>query len=72
MTAEPWRIDELRAQANYHRQRAELYRAKSYGPRATTPTRLRELERTAAAAEARLRHALAEQARHDAGSGDPS
>ncbi len=51
------RIAELRAEARYHRERFELYRAKSYGPRATSPARLRELERVHDAAQARLRHA---------------
>ena len=55
-------IDELRVEARYHRERYDLYRAKVYGPRATSPARLRELERACQAAEARLRHAEQEQA----------
>lgn len=51
------RIDELRADARYARERYDLYRAKLYGPRPTSMTRLRELERISAAADARLRHA---------------
>lgn len=39
------RLDELRAQAQYARQRRDLYKAKSYGPRMTSPVRMRELER---------------------------
>jgi hypothetical protein len=50
-------IDDLRADARYARERYDLYRAKVYGPRPTSMTRLRELERVSAAATARLRHA---------------
>ncbi len=39
------RLDELRAQAQYARQRRDLYKAKTYGPRMTSPVRMRELER---------------------------
>lgn len=52
------RIEDLRAQARHHRERYQLYRAKSYGPRATSPARLRELERASSLADSRLRHAL--------------
>ena len=51
-------IEELRAEARYHRERYALYRAKMYGPRPTTLTRLRELERVHQGADARLRRAL--------------
>ncbi|MGI8512697.1 MAG: hypothetical protein ACR2NH_08710 [Solirubrobacteraceae bacterium] len=54
------RLEELRAQARYHRERAELYRAKSYGARETSPTRLRELERASAQAAERLASAQRE------------
>lgn len=57
MTDSP-RIDELRAEARYQRQRYELYRAKEYGGRPTRPGRLRELELAAKRAEDRLEHAL--------------
>jgi hypothetical protein len=50
-------LDELRAQARYHRQRLDLYRAKILSGRPTTPTRLRELEQAAALAAERLAHA---------------
>jgi hypothetical protein len=53
------RLDDLRVQADYWREKRDLYRAKAYGPRPTTPARLRELERTAQAAETRLRQAEA-------------
>jgi hypothetical protein len=57
--------DELQALARYARQRYDLYKAKAYGPRLTSPTRLRELERECLRAEARLRFAKAE-VRHNA------
>ena len=49
------RIAELRVEARYARERYDLYRAKMYGLRPTTITRLRELERMHEAADARLR-----------------
>lgn len=57
MTQRSERLDILRAEARYHRQRYDLYRAKVYAMRPTSPARLRELERACEAAEARLRHA---------------
>lgn len=51
------RIEDLRAEARHARERLDLYRAKVYGPRPTSMTRLRELERAHAAAQARLAHA---------------
>jgi hypothetical protein len=51
------RLEELRADARYRRERRDLYRAKMYGPRATSPVQLRELERACVLAEARLRRA---------------
>jgi hypothetical protein len=56
MASEP-QMDELRAEARYHRERYELYRAKAYAMRPTTTARLRELERAHLAADARLRRA---------------
>jgi hypothetical protein len=58
--ADPGRIEALRADARYRRERADLYRAKSYGDRPTRPARLRELQLDAERAEERLRHALSE------------
>lgn len=52
-------IEDLRAEARHARQRVALYRAKEYGSRPTRPERMRELERTADGAEARLRRAEA-------------
>ena len=54
------RIEELRAEARYARDRFDLYRAKMYGLRPTTLARLRELERMREGADARLRRALEE------------
>jgi hypothetical protein len=53
------RIEQLAAEAQYHRERFELHRARviSGSPTATTLGRLRELERTANAADERLVHA---------------
>ena len=52
-------LEQLVAEARYHRDRFQLYRARVIsGSRvATSPARLRELERTAVAAEQRLAHA---------------
>jgi hypothetical protein len=50
-------MQELRAEAQYHRERFELYKARSYGSRPTSLARLRELERRHQAAAARLRAA---------------
>ncbi|HEX2468628.1 MAG TPA: hypothetical protein VHJ54_10520 [Solirubrobacterales bacterium] len=48
------RLAELEAEARYARERYQLYRAKAYGPRMTSPARLRELERTSKLADVRL------------------
>jgi hypothetical protein len=56
-------LDDLRAQARHARQRYELYQAKAYGQRPTSPQRMRELERACAQAEARLAAAVAKQPR---------
>ena len=60
-------IEELQADARYHRERYALYRAKMYGPRPPTLTRLRELERAVQGAEARLRRAQQQGAPHNGG-----
>jgi hypothetical protein len=51
------RLEELEAEAQYHRERYDLYRAKTYGPRPTSDSRLRELERMHQGAASRLRRA---------------
>jgi hypothetical protein len=51
------RLDELRADARYHRERRDLYRAKMHGPRLTSPAHMKELERACGLSESRLRRA---------------
>jgi hypothetical protein len=51
-------LNELEAQARYHRDRLALYRARVVSAKPTSPARLRDLERASAAADARLRHAV--------------
>ena len=51
-------IDELRAEANYARDRLTLYRRRALTGKETTQMRMRELERAAEAAQARLQRAL--------------
>jgi hypothetical protein len=51
------RLDELRAEARYHRQRLDLYRARLYGGRAMNVARLEEFERASDNAAERLRQA---------------
>jgi hypothetical protein len=60
-------IEELLAEARYHRHRYDLYRAKMYSSRPTTMTRFRELERAVQGAEARLRRAQQQGAPHNRG-----
>ena len=50
-------IEELEAEARYARERYQLYRAKAYGPRPTSTTRMAELQRIHEGAEGRLRRA---------------
>ena len=60
--SDPDQLVDLRAQARHARERFDLYRAKVYGSRPTSMTRLRELERVSEAAGARVRHAEREAA----------
>jgi hypothetical protein len=53
------RLEDLRAEARYHRERYDLYRAKVYGQRATSPARLRALHLASQTAQARLHAAEA-------------
>ena len=64
MAASP-SIEELLAEARYHRHRYDLYKAKMYGSRPTRMTRLRELERAMHGSEQRLRLAQQKVAPHD-------
>jgi hypothetical protein len=54
------RLDELRAQARFARERYDLYKARTYGPRLTSPSRLGELERENARAQTSLSFAESE------------
>lgn len=56
MTPEP-ALSELEAEARYRRERLALYRARVYGPKPTSASKLRELERACEGAEARVRRA---------------
>jgi hypothetical protein len=49
------RVEQLTAEARYHRQRLDLYRARLYGGRATSRARLEEFQRAADDAAVRLR-----------------
>jgi hypothetical protein len=61
------RLEDLRADVSYHRQRRDLYRAQVYGPRATSPARLKELERVYALSSSRLRRAERKDEADDSG-----
>jgi hypothetical protein len=50
-------LEQLRAEARYQRERYDLYRARAYAGKPTSPARLRELQRATESAEARLRAA---------------
>jgi hypothetical protein len=52
-------LENLAAEARYHRQRYDLYRAKAYGSRPTSDARLRELRRSCESAERRFKEARA-------------
>jgi len=58
-------VDELRRAARYDRDRLALYRQKAFAGRLTSDTRLRELERAAAASEERLHVRLREEEREE-------
>lgn len=47
-------LEQLRAEARYHRQRLDLYRARLYGGRPLNWARLEDFQRAAAAAAERL------------------
>jgi hypothetical protein len=56
------RLEDLREEARYRRERLELYRAKLYSGRGGGLGKLRELERSHDGAVARLRQAQARAA----------
>jgi hypothetical protein len=64
------RTEELRELASYARRKRDLYRARTYGPRETSATRMRELERASDQADARLKAYVAARAKPRA-SADP-
>ena len=51
------RLEQLSAEADYHRQRLDLYRARLYGGRAANLARLEEFRRASDTAAERLRRA---------------
>jgi hypothetical protein len=51
------RLEQLKVQAAYARQRRDLYHAKTFGSRPTDPQRMRELDRELERAEERLKAA---------------
>jgi len=63
----PAAIETLEAEARYARERYDLYRAKTYGPRPTSMVRLLALQRMSEGADARLRRAREAQAEQTGG-----
>jgi hypothetical protein len=57
------RLDQLRTEAAYHRQRLDLYRAKLYAGRPVNMVRLDEFQRASDSAAERLRDALTDASR---------
>lgn len=55
---DPQRVEQLRAEARYARERYDLYRQKVYSLRPTSLMRLRELELACQTAQNRLSRAL--------------
>ena len=53
-------LNDLREKAKYARERYQLYKAKAYGQRPTSPARLRELQRAYEQSEQRLHFAEAQ------------
>jgi hypothetical protein len=58
--AQSRRLEQLRVEAHYHRQRLDLYRARLYGGRAVNVARLEEFQRASDEAAERLRQARVE------------
>jgi len=54
------RLEQLEAEARVARERFDLYRAKVYGTRPSSPTQLRKLQEASRYAEARLKRAKAD------------
>jgi hypothetical protein len=55
-----WRLEELREEARYRRERLQLYQARRYAGRAGNEDRLREYKRASQDAAARLQRAQAQ------------
>ena len=55
------RLSELEAEERYARERYQLYKARAYGSRLTSPGRLRELERRSTLARRRLDRAKSDR-----------
>jgi hypothetical protein len=53
--------EQLRNEARYRRERLELYRARLYGGRAVSQSKLRELQRASDGAAARLERAVSDR-----------
>jgi hypothetical protein len=64
-------LEDLRAQAQHARQRYDLYKARAYGQRPTSPARMHELQRACEQAETRLRAAEAQERARIAGDSAP-
>ena len=63
-----FRTADLADDARHARERYDLYKAKTYGPKLTSPAKLRELQRASNLADARLRSAWV--APHPGATGD--
>ena len=66
------RLEELRAETRHRREQRDLYKAKMYGPRATSMARMRELERRLVSAEGILSRAIERSCDHPEGEIPPS
>jgi hypothetical protein len=56
----PRRLSQLKAEATHARERYTLYRAKSYGPKMTSPSKLQLLKRESILTKRRYDHARAD------------
>ena len=66
------RLEDRRAEVRHRRGQRDLYRAKMYGPRATSMSRMRELERRLSSAEGILIRALERSCDHPESENPPS
>lgn len=64
-------IETLETEARHHRFKLALYQARMYAGKPTRLTRLRELERTSAGADARLKRARGRRKRKNADDRSP-